>query len=79
MALAAEYRRPNKFLLMSRPPQKGVVAHDGWRRFKTVEDAEAAVAEARERRQNLKAASAETVLEASTERGCAEMNAFQSK
>ena len=65
MALAAEYRRPNKFLLMSRPPQKGVVSHDGWCRFKTVEDAEAAVAEVRERRQNLKAASAETVLKAS--------------
>jgi hypothetical protein len=71
MARAAEYRRPNKFLLMSRPPQKGVFTHDGWRRFKTMEDAEAAVdaaiAASRERRENLKAASTETALKASTE------------
>ena len=66
-AKAAEYRRPNKFLLMSRPPQKGVAFHDGWRRFKTIEEAEAAVADARERREKLKAASAETVLKASAE------------
>jgi hypothetical protein len=41
---------------MSRPPQKGVAFHDGWRRFKTIEEAEAAVADARERREKLKAA-----------------------
>lgn len=67
MRKAAEYRRPNKFLLMSRPPQKGVVAHDGWRRFKTIEEAEAAVVDARDRRDKLKAASTESVPKASTE------------
>jgi len=49
MAHAAEYRRPNKFLLMSRPPQKGIEARDEWRRFKTLEEAEAEAAAARNR------------------------------
>ena len=43
MARAAEYRRPNKFLLMSRPKQKGVEVISKWRRFKTVEEAQAAL------------------------------------
>ncbi len=43
MARAAEYRRPNKFLLMSRPKQKGVEAVHKWRQFKTAQEAQAAL------------------------------------
>ena len=67
MARAAEYRRPNLFLLMSRPPQKGVETREDWRRFKTIEEAEAVTVEARSRAEKLKAASTENVLRASTE------------
>jgi len=66
MARAAEYRRANKFMLTARPPgKKGIVTHDGWRRFKTMDEAEAVAVEAR--RGGGKAASTETVPEASTE------------
>jgi hypothetical protein len=65
-AKAAEYRRANKFLLTTRPELDGVgMERCGWRRFKTAADAGAAVVEARVRRENLKAASAETAPEAS--------------
>lgn len=47
MAKAAEYRRSNKFLLASRPKQKGVEVAGRWRQFKTVKEAEAAVEAAR--------------------------------
>jgi hypothetical protein len=75
MARAAEYRRPNLFLLMTRPPQKGVETFYDWRRFKTLREAEAAAAAARipdekpnrGERKNPKAASTENVREASTE------------
>lgn len=62
-ALKAEYRRPNKFRLTSRPANgPGDGTHD-WRRFETMEKAEAAAASARRRRrQNLKAASTNNVL-----------------
>ena len=69
-AKAAEYRVSNKFLLLSRPPQKGLEPPPNkWKRFETVKDAEAAIAEAQEREQKLKAASTETVLKASHETG----------
>src|ERR1700722_1616169 len=42
MARAADYRRPNKFLLTSRPASKGVDPLYKWRRFKTMEEAAAA-------------------------------------
>jgi hypothetical protein len=45
MARAADYRRPNKFLLTSRPVNKGADQLHKWKRFKTMEEAEA-VAEA---------------------------------
>jgi hypothetical protein len=45
MARAADYRRPNKFLLTSRPTNKGADPLHKWKRFKTMEEA-AAVAEA---------------------------------
>jgi hypothetical protein len=45
MARAADYRRPNKFLLTSRPTNKGADPLHKWKRFKTMEEAEA-VAEA---------------------------------
>jgi hypothetical protein len=45
MARAADYRRPNKFLLTSRPAGKGIDPLHKWRRFKTPEEAEG-VAEA---------------------------------
>ena len=65
MAKAAEYRRSNKFLLASRPKQKGVEVAGRWRQFKTVKEAEAAVEAARRNppfraAQKEKAASAET-------------------
>jgi hypothetical protein len=47
MARAADYRRPNKFLLTSRPANKGVDPLHKWRRFKTMEEAEAAAEGAR--------------------------------
>ena len=47
MAKAAEYRRSNKFLLMSRPKQKGIEVAGLWRHFKTMQEAEAAVEAAR--------------------------------
>ena len=49
MAKAAEYRRSNRFLLTSRPKQKGIEAADRWRQFKTMKEAEAAVEAARQR------------------------------
>lgn len=39
MSHAADYRRPNKFLLTSRPTQKGADPLHKWRQFKTLEDA----------------------------------------
>lgn len=68
MAKAAEYRRPNKFLLTSRPKQKGIEVADRWRQFKTTKEAEAAVKAARQmadkarcpERRKEKAASGET-------------------
>jgi hypothetical protein len=47
-AKAAEYRRPNKFLLTSRPASKGVDPLHKWRRLKTMEEAEAVAEEARQ-------------------------------
>ena len=48
MAKAAEYRRPNLFLLTTRPELDGVGPENcGWRRFKTIKEAEAAAATAR--------------------------------
>jgi hypothetical protein len=47
MARAAEYRKPNKFQLMTRPKGKNMGEQWPWQRFKTAEDAEAAVAEAK--------------------------------
>jgi hypothetical protein len=47
MARAADYRRPNKFLLTSRPANKGVDPLHKWRRFKTMEEAECAAESAR--------------------------------
>jgi len=66
-AKAAEYRRHNKFLLMSRPKQKGVEAPRKWLQFKTPEEALAAVAEARTRREKPKATGYETSPEAGYE------------
>ena len=45
MAQAADYRRPKKFLLTSRPTNKGADPLHKWKRFKTMEEADA-VAEA---------------------------------
>jgi hypothetical protein len=50
MARAAEYRRSNLFLLMSRPKQKGVEVANRWRQFKTVKEARAALSAAVRRR-----------------------------
>jgi hypothetical protein len=47
MARAADYRRPNKFLLTSRPANKGVDPLHKWKRFKTMEEAEAVAEDAR--------------------------------
>ena len=47
MAKAAEYRRPNKFLLTSRPRQKGIEVASKWRRFTTLKEAEAVATAAR--------------------------------
>jgi hypothetical protein len=47
MARAADYRRPNKFLLTSRPANKGVDPLHKWRRFKTMQEAEAVAEVAR--------------------------------
>ena len=68
MAKAAEYRRSNRFLLTSRPKQKGVEIDGRWRQFKTMKEAKAAVEAAgqmadkaqRQRRPKEKTASAET-------------------
>ncbi len=49
MARAAEYRQPNKFLLTSRAERKGVEPLLKWRRFKSLEEAEAAAGAARDR------------------------------
>ena len=46
MARAAEYRRSNLFLLMSRPKQKGIEVANRWRQFKTIEEARSALAAA---------------------------------
>jgi hypothetical protein len=45
----ADYRRPNKFLLTSRPASKGVDPLHKWRRFKTMGEAEAEAEAARNR------------------------------
>jgi DNA-binding transcriptional MocR family regulator len=78
-AEAAEYRRPNKFMLMSRPKMKGSENKCGWRRFSSLEEAEFAATAARknaarkskERRsrdgKKKKAASTENVPKAGTE------------
>jgi hypothetical protein len=61
MCHAAEYRRPNKFLLTSRPSQKGADPLHKWRRFKTIEEAQAAlVAAGLGRPEKKKLASTET-------------------
>jgi hypothetical protein len=68
MAKGAEYRRPNLFLLATRPELEGVGPERcGWRRFQTLEEAERALERVRARRQNLKAASAETAPKPSAE------------
>jgi hypothetical protein len=68
MAKGAEYRRPNLFLLATRPELEGVGPERcGWRRFQTLEEAERALDRVRARRQNLKAASAETAPKPSAE------------
>jgi hypothetical protein len=68
-AIRADYRRPTLFLLTTRPELEGVGPERcRWRRFKTFEEAEAALEASRQRREkakasqskNLKAASAET-------------------
>ncbi len=67
-ARGAEYRRPNLFLLTTRPELEGMRPEQcGWRRFKTTEDAEAALEGVKTEGRNLKAASAETALKASAE------------
>jgi hypothetical protein len=45
MARAADYRRPNKFLLTSRPTNKGADPLHNWKRIMTMEEAQA-IAEA---------------------------------
>jgi hypothetical protein len=61
MAKAAEYRRPNKFLLTTRPELDGVGPNGcGWLRIKTDDDARAAVASAHSGHENSKAARGET-------------------
>jgi hypothetical protein len=68
MAKGAEYRRPNLFLLATRPELEGVGPERcGWRRFQTLDEAERALERVRARRQNLKAASAETAPKPSAE------------
>jgi hypothetical protein len=68
MAKGAEYRRPNLFLLATRSELEGVGPERcGWRRFQTMEEAERALERVRARRQNLKAASAETAPKPSAE------------
>jgi hypothetical protein len=47
MARAADYRRPNKFLLTSRPTNKGADPLHKWKRFKTMEEALAVAEESR--------------------------------
>jgi hypothetical protein len=65
MSKGAEYRRPNLFLLATRPELEGVgPKRCGWRQFQTLEEAERALERVRARRQNLKAASAETAPKA---------------
>jgi hypothetical protein len=68
MAKGAEYRRPNLFLLATRPDLEGVGPERcRWRRFQTLEEAERALEQVRARRQNLKAASVETAPKPSAE------------
>jgi hypothetical protein len=68
MAKGAEYRRPNLFLLATRPELKGVGPERcGWRRFQTLEESGRALERVRAGRQNLKAASAETAPKPSAE------------
>jgi hypothetical protein len=68
MTRAAEYRRPNKFLLTSRPAAKAIEPLNSWRRFKTVEEALAAAEAARQTfGKKEKAASTENVPMASTD------------
>jgi hypothetical protein len=75
MAKAAEYRVSNRFLLLSRPPQRGLEPPPNkWKRFKTIKEAAAAVIEAQKRQENLKAASHETGPKASHETGLQRQN-----
>jgi hypothetical protein len=68
MAKGAEYRRPNLFLLATRPELEGVGPERcRCRRFQTLEEAERALELVRARRQNLKAASAQTAPKPSAE------------
>jgi hypothetical protein len=68
MARASEYRRPNLFLLATRPAQGEREPLNKWRRFKTLEEAQDVADAARKPRakpngrryENLKAASSET-------------------
>jgi hypothetical protein len=58
---AAEYRRSNKFRLLTRPWEgKGAAYRPRWERFQTLEEAEATAAEARRYAAKEKSASAET-------------------
>lgn len=67
-AKGAEYRRPNLFLLATREGLDGVgLSGCPWRRFKTVDEAEAVRQRALDQQKNSKAASAETAPKASAE------------
>jgi hypothetical protein len=67
-AKGVEYRRPNLFLLTTRPELDGVGPERcRWRRFKSIQEAEAALKGVQTRRKNLKPPSAETALKASAE------------
>jgi hypothetical protein len=68
MTKAADYRRPNKFLLTSRPAARGNEPLCSWHRFKTVEEALAAAEAARQTfGKREKGASTESVPMTSTE------------
>jgi hypothetical protein len=83
-AIRAEYRRSNKFRLTYRHADgfPGDGTHD-WRRFKTIEEAEAALDAVRQQREkskvsqskNLKAASAKNALKAVRKTHCKNKNA----
>jgi hypothetical protein len=59
-ARAAEYRRSNKFRLLTRPWEKKGATRPGWDRFKTLAEAETTAAEARRNAAKEKSASAES-------------------